>query len=66
MPAERVPMRCAREILRLRYGCGATDRMIARSTDLARSTVGDYLDRATAVGLSWPLPMLVIDRRSAK
>src|SRR5215472_12329414 len=66
MPAERVPMRCVRETLRLKYGWGATDRMIARSTGLARSTVGDYLDRATAVGLSWPLPMLVIDRRSAK
>src|SRR5215472_8982080 len=56
MPAERVPMRCVREILRLKYGCGATDRMIARSTGLARSTVGDYLNRATAAGLSWPLP----------
>jgi hypothetical protein len=22
MPAERVPMRCVREILRLKYGCG--------------------------------------------
>ena len=32
MPGERVPMRCVREILRLKYGCGATDRMIARST----------------------------------
>jgi len=52
MPAERVPMRCVREILRLKYGCGATDRMIARSTGLARSTVGDYLDRAAAAGLA--------------
>ena len=43
MPAERMPMRCVREILRLKYGCGATDRMIARSIGLARSTVGDYL-----------------------
>jgi hypothetical protein len=56
MPAERVPMRCVREILRLKYGCGATDRMIARSTGLARSTVSDYLDRASAAGLGWPLP----------
>ena len=38
--------------------------MIARSTGLARSTVGDYfdyLDRATAVGLSWPLPPTLTD-----
>jgi hypothetical protein len=61
MPAERVPMRCVREILRLTDGCGATDRMIARSTGLARSTVGDYLDRAAAAGLGWPLPPTLSD-----
>jgi len=61
MPAERVPMRCVREILRLKHGCGATDRMIARSTGLARSTVSDYLDRAAATGLGWPLPPMLTD-----
>src|SRR5262249_60654265 len=61
MPAERVPMRCVREILRLKYGCGATDRMMARSTGLARSTVGDYLGRAAAAGLGWPLPPTLTD-----
>ena len=55
MPAERVPMRCVREILRLRAE-GLSDRAIARSTRLARSTVSDYAGRATAAGLSWPLP----------
>ena len=61
MPAERMPMRCVREILRLKHGCGATDRMIARSTGLARSTVSDYLDRAAAAGLGWPLPPMLTD-----
>jgi transposase len=55
MPAERVPMRCVREILRLRAE-GLSDRAIARSTRLARSTVGDYAGRAAAAGLRWPLP----------
>ena len=55
MPAERVPMRSVREILRLRAE-GLSDRAIARSTRLARSTVGDYAGRAVAAGLSWPLP----------
>jgi transposase len=55
MPAERVPMRCVREILRLKAE-GLSDRAIARSTRLARSTVGDYASRAAAAGLSWPLP----------
>src|SRR5260370_1439941 len=41
MPAERVPMRSVREILRLRAE-GLSDRAIARSTRLARRTVRDY------------------------
>src|SRR5882724_6413014 len=56
MPAERAPMRCVREILRLKHERGASDRSIARSTGLARSTVSDYLTRAAAAGLGWPLP----------
>ena len=55
MPAERVPMRSVREILRLKAE-GLSDRAIARSMRLARSTVGDYAGRAVAAGLSWPLP----------
>jgi len=55
MPAERVPMRSVREILRLRAE-GLSDRAIARSTRLASSTVSDYAGRAVAAGLSWPLP----------
>jgi len=35
--------------------------MIARSTGLARSTVSDYLDRAAAAGLGWPLPPTLTD-----
>lgn len=34
-----------REILRLKHGCGATDRAIARSLGIARSTVAVTLDR---------------------
>jgi len=49
-------MRCVREILRLKHERGASDRAIARSTGLARSTVSDYLTRAAAAGLGWPLP----------
>ncbi len=56
MPAERAPMRCVREILRLKHERGSSDRAIARSTGVARSTVGDYLTRAAAAGLGWPLP----------
>jgi len=54
-------MRCVREILRLKHGCGASDRAIARSTGVARSTASDYLARAAAAGLTWPLPATLTD-----
>src|SRR5580693_3129612 len=61
MPAERVSMRRIREILRLKHG-GASDRQIARSLSLARSTVAVTLERAAAAKLSWPLPATLSDR----
>jgi transposase len=54
-------MRRVREILRLKHG-GASDRQIARSLSLARSTVGLTLQRAAAAGLRWPLPATLTDR----
>jgi transposase len=48
-------MRIAREILRLKAE-GLSDRAIARSTGLARSTVREYVGRAKVAGLAWPLP----------
>jgi DNA-binding transcriptional regulator LsrR (DeoR family) len=52
MPAERLPMRRIKEILRLRWECRLSARQIARSLKIARSTVAEYLRRATAAGLS--------------
>lgn len=48
-------MRKITEVLRL-HATGASRRDIARTTGVARSTVADYLRRADAAGLSWPLP----------
>src|SRR6516164_7467348 len=62
MPAERVSMRRVREILRLKHECGATDRAIARSLGIARSTVAVTLDRLAAAELGWPLPATLSDR----
>jgi transposase len=62
MPAERVSMRRIREVLRLKHEGGASDRQIARSLNLARSTVALTLERAVAVGLRWPLPATLSDR----
>src|SRR4051794_26974646 len=60
MPAKRVSMRQIRDILRLKHASG-TDRAIARSLRVARSTIALVLERAAAAGLSWPLPETVTD-----
>ena len=55
-------MRRVREILRLKHDCGATDRAIARSLGVARSTVALTLERVAAAQLGWPLPVTLTDR----
>ena len=55
MPAERTPMRKIREILRLKWSAQHSNRAIAKSCAIARSTVAECLERAANVGLSWPL-----------
>jgi transposase len=56
MPAERTPMRKIREILRLKWSAQLSNRAIAKSCALSRSTVAECLERAANVGLSWPVP----------
>jgi transposase len=55
-------MRRAREILRLKFEHGASDRGIAVAVSVARSTVQLCLLRAAAAGLSWPLPPTLTDQ----
>src|SRR5580692_1412044 len=56
MPAERVAMRQAREIIRLKFSAGVSTREIARRLGLAPSTVRETLIRLEGAGLVWPLP----------
>jgi transposase len=49
-------MRQVREVLRLKWACGLSDRKIAQSLRVSRPTVAEYVRRAQAAGLSWPLP----------
>jgi hypothetical protein len=49
-------MRKIKEVLRLKWEQGFTNRTIARSVSIARSTVGEYVRRARDAGLGWPLP----------
>lgn len=56
MPRERLSMRKIKEILRLKWEAGLRDRQVAVSCGVSRSTVSEYVRRAQAAGLSWPLP----------
>ncbi len=56
MPAERVSMRQAREIIRLKFSTSLPTREIARRVGLAPSTVRETLSRLESAGLCWPLP----------
>jgi len=56
MPQNRVTMRKIREILRLAWSCKQTRKSIADSCGIGKTTVTDTLYRASAAGLSWPLP----------
>jgi transposase len=49
-------MRHIIDILRLKHQHQLSVREIARSCGLPPSTVGDYVQRAEAAGLKWPLP----------
>jgi transposase len=46
-------MRKIKEVLRLRFECNLSEREIAHSCQISRTTVTDYLKRATLSGLNW-------------
>ncbi|HEY6358068.1 MAG TPA: IS21 family transposase, partial [Vicinamibacterales bacterium] len=49
-------MRRLRDILRLKYDAGLAHRAIAQACTVGLGTVSAVLARATAAGLTWPLP----------
>ncbi|MGH3849408.1 MAG: IS21 family transposase, partial [Pseudonocardiaceae bacterium] len=55
MPRKKLPMRKITEILRL-DAQGVSQREIARSTGVGKTTVAEYLARAKEAALAWPLP----------
>jgi transposase len=58
MPQERVTMRKIREIIRLAWSSGQSRKSIAAGCCVGKTTVTDTIARATAAGLSWPLPQI--------
>ena len=63
MPAERLTMRKIREVFRLKFDCDISNRQIAKSCNIARSTVAEYLFRFKQAALSWPLPQELDDNQ---
>ena len=62
MPAKRLSMRKIREVLRLKWAAGMSNRRIAASCGVSRPTVSEYLRRAESAGLRWPLPTTAVTR----
>src|SRR3989442_11912579 len=56
MARRPLSMRKTREILRLKYELGLSNRQIAASLHLSHVCVANYLQRASQAGLRWPLP----------
>lgn len=56
MPQERLSMRKIHEVLRLKWESKLSNRSIAHSCGISPTTVSEYVRRAQAAGLSWPLP----------
>lgn len=56
MSKKRLSMRKIKEVLRLKYEVKLSNRKVATSCGIARSTVSEYLRRFEATGLDWPLP----------
>jgi len=54
-------MRKIREVLRLRWEQGLSHRQIVTSCRIGQGTVAEYLHRASAAGLTWPLPDALTD-----
>ena len=61
MPGERLSMRKIREVLRLRFAQGLSQRAIGISVRISTGAVNACLSRARRAGLSWPLPEALDD-----
>ena len=54
MVRKRLTMKKIKEVLRLKYEAGLSNRAIAGTCKISNRTVGDYLRRAADAGLGWP------------
>ena len=62
MAQERISMRKINEVLRLHFEAKVSQTKIASSVGISRHTVQQYLMRAIAAGLTWPIPESMSDQ----
>lgn len=65
MPAKRISMRKIRDVLRLK-AAGLSVRQISASTKLSTGAISQLVNKALALGLSWPLPDTLDDEQLAR
>jgi transposase len=56
MPAERLSMRKVREVLRLKHALGMSYRKISEAPGVGKTQAAEYVRRAEAAGIGWPVP----------
>lgn len=61
MPRKRLSVRKIKEVLRLKWGCGQSNRAVAVSCGIGTGTVCEYIRRAKLAELTWPLPPEIDD-----
>ncbi len=66
MTAKRISMRHIKDVLRLTYQAGLSQRQIARSLGISLGAVSVYLKKARAAGLGWPLHEGLSDEQLAR
>lgn len=59
MAQQSLAMHDIKEVFRLKFELAQSNRYIAKSLGVGRTTVGEYVERFTRCGLSWPLPDIV-------
>ena len=62
MAKQRLTMRKIKDILQYRHEAGLSYRGIAQALNIGYGTVVDYLHRAVAAGLGWPIPAALNER----
>ena len=50
-------MRKVREVLRLKHALGMSYRKISEATGAGKTQAAEYVRRAEAAGIGWPIPM---------